>query len=650
MKNFFLLLILLNSLSLWAKEEIDLSKVKKIYYLLASAKGFSRSAFGHGYLRLGISEKPTSQDYVIEFVANSTDKDLNYLRAMGIGENYDRVIDVKRYSQVIPEMNNIANRDLESTEILLTDEQRERFLEKLDLYLGMGKMYGYSFFTNNCAEAISELLNESGIEFKGLKTVIPNAIPGLLKKHQIAGETFLDPSLSNRRLNLAKKYETFIIEAIKLNQDNLKIEDLYSDSIMLRISAFTYLQSSIGQLPPEAAKGVRAYLSSFSFLENRLTRGILIDQLQGNESLPLHKIFETKVKLLRATEVTIKRSYLSFEDNSLKLKHDLSVITSSNPKETPRPQMQTISMDLTDYEVKDNGDLYLENKLLGVIAPASMSSDRMIQTHSWIAASMKFENNILSITSILTAQKPYQTEKRDYNPSLESGIKNIYAEMPMCFGLVELQKKLMERVLFLPDEEKLSDEENLFLLSELVLNKMIVVPGYSNAKDWTLSLPLEEAKKIIYTDHKKKYGTVSGAVGNWFKQKNVTLEVLKTINSLSQKGIHTPVFFRTKSKIGHAILITGMRQASENIYYLEGYDPNFSRGFSKDLFTFNTTTGKIKSPIYGEDDLKFVPINAESDLFFNDLSLDKNSVFFLKVASKKYKKYSFSISELMSAY
>lgn len=106
----------------------------------------------------------------------------------------------------MPQMNNIADRDLTSYEILLTDEQREKFLIELAHLLKEGSMDEYSFFRKNCSEAVSSLLESVGINAGSLRGVIPTSLPKVLEKQGLIGNVTADLSLSGRRVQLTKKY------------------------------------------------------------------------------------------------------------------------------------------------------------------------------------------------------------------------------------------------------------------------------------------------------------------------------------------------------------------------------------------------------------------------------------------------------------
>jgi hypothetical protein len=651
----FLIIILLVTSFAAQASEVDLSRVKKVYYLLASSKGMTRSAFGHGYLRLGESEKPSSRDYVIEFVADVPEDELSIVRAIGIGENYQRSVVMKRYSQIMPQMNNIADRDLTSYEILLSDDQREKFLAELTRYLEEGSMDNYSFFRKNCSEAVSSLLRVVGVNAGRLRGLIPTALPKVLEKQGLIGSVTADLSLSGRRVQLTEKYSETLKKVLSDLVFDLK--DLSSSDLQMRLSAFAALAEESFKLRGDELRILKTYLSSVSFLENRVTRNMLIDKLTGEESFKLQEVVSQDqyvnssfTQFSVTQSVKVSEVNFQYDGSDVWIKFTI-LIRGNNPKEATKSKYRYIKIKLDNIEFRDS-DVYLKGKFIGILAPESINENRIIATHAWISDLSDYnkKTRTLRLKAVVTSQELFDFDKKKALKKNEATLKNNIPEMPMCFGLVDLQKNLLEKVIFQRDRRALSAEENLFLVSELMRGSIVIVPGHENIQEWMSSLNQEKLASLIYSYQLQNYSSVMGAVKTYFKQKSLNLEGIKLIDSMTKKGIQIPIFFETKFKIGHAILVTGITEKGAHEYFIEAYDPNLNSGFTKDIFIYNTQTEQLTSFLYGTNTAYFLRPNSGEDFFSRDMSLDKDMKNYLIYASEKLNKYTFSINEILMGY
>lgn len=652
---FIIIILLVTSFAAQASE-FDLSRVKKVYYLLASSKGMTRSAFGHGYLRLGEGERPSGRDYVIEFVADVPEDELSIVRAIGFGENYQRSVVLKRYSQIMPQMNNIADRDLTSYEILLTDEQREKFLIELAHLLKEGSMDEYSFFRKNCSEAVSSLLESVGINAGSLRGVIPTSLPKVLEKQGLIGNVTADLSLSGRRVQLTKKYSKTLKKV--LSDLVFGLEDLSSSDLQMRLAAFAALAEKSENLSGDELRILKTYLSSVTFLENRVTRSMLIDKLTGEESFQLQEVVSQDqyvnasfTQFSRTQSVKVSQVNFNYDGNDIWLKFTIH-IRGSNSKESPKTKYRYVKIKLENTEIRNDSDVYLGGKFIGIIAPEKINENRIIATHAWISDLSEYnkKTRIMKLKAVVTSQKLHEFDGKKAQKINEGSLKNNIPEMPMCFGLVDLQKNLLEKVIFQEDRRALSPDENLYLVSELMLGSIVIVPGFENVQEWTKSMDQAKLASLIYSYQVQNYSSVTGAVKTYFKQKALNLEGLKLIDSLTQKGIQIPIFFETKFKIGHAVLVTGIKAKGANEYFIEAYDPNLNSGFTKDIFIYNSETEQLSSFLYGTNTAYLLKPNSDVDFFTRDMSLDEDMKGHLTLASFKLNKYTFSINEILMGY
>lgn len=157
--------------------------------------------FGHAYLRLGVSENPSPDDLVIEFIADVGDRNVNYITAMGLWRPYKRIVVFKPYSDIWAEMTMVAHRDLTSYELNLSPDQKDVFLNELKSFVEKGEMGNYSYLKNNCAEGVSRLLEDSQVSSQGFFGHIPIAIPEKLKRADLVVDISIDHSRTSHEAN-----------------------------------------------------------------------------------------------------------------------------------------------------------------------------------------------------------------------------------------------------------------------------------------------------------------------------------------------------------------------------------------------------------------------------------------------------------------
>lgn len=626
--------------------EINFNQVKKIYYLLAESKGHSQSSFGHAYLRLGLKDKPSSSDYVIEFVADIQASKLNYAKAMGIGTPYNRAIIIKKYSEIIPEMNYISNRDLTSYEITLNEEEKQQFLSTLSMHLENGKMGHYSFFKRNCAEAIVTLMNDTGITIKGIRKIIPTAFPEILRKINRLGDISIDHSLSNRRILLVKKYQETLKAVLHEMGSPLTLSDLSSEDVSLRVSSFYELLENLNKR--EDKKNLKSYLSAFTFLENNLLRQELQEKMGEKEQLQSNLSLRTVVIFPGARDIQIGKKEFVIQNNELFIQFEIT------GKKIIRGNIEIIKkinkVKLHDTEIKNQSYLYYKDQLLGMIVPKTWDKNGFIPTHSWIIAKSSFKDNQITVDLLISTYRISTNEIKTPGKEHEISLKNSLKDMPMCYGIVDVQKILLERVIFASEKKALTKEANFALFKDLMNGNIIIVPGYSDIQSWTSSLDQKLISQIIYQKHLSQYGTFWNATKVYFKQNDADLESLLALSEMAKKGIYGSIFFKTKNNIGHAILVTGLKRKSADEFYIEAFDPNLPTAFTKTVFTYNTAKNTIHSFLYGESNIYILTPKVELDFYYNKLINNKESKEFILMISKLTNRYSFSVKELSNIY
>ena len=291
--------------------------------------------------------------------------------------------------------------------------------------------------------------------------------------------------------------------------------------------------------------------------------------------------------------------------------------------------------------------------LVGNIVSDNLNDRNVIITNAWVSDHSYFDkaSKEIKVRSKVTIQKNLNdlaSNTKVLNESDENILKNNIKNYPMCFALVDLQKKMLENLIFLPEYPALAEDKNFQLFGQLLNDQIVVVPGYNNIREWTASLDKKKLIKLVYTYQKKNYTSISSALNIYTEQISLNKQNLLLLKSLANRKIYTPVFFRTKSKKGHAVLVTNIIEVDEANYLLEVYDPN--SGFSKDIFRFNSNTNKLSSFLYGEGSAYFLPSNILYNLYKRDLVEDEELNKLMIWAAKKYDTFSFKPSNFQKIY
>lgn len=627
----------------------ELKSAKKVYFVLASAVGAGRSMAGHSYLRIGFKDLPSNDDLMVEFLADANDADMSYIRALGFWNSYDRKVTIEKYSTVKSSMNIVTNRDLTSYELSLSEPQKSQLLNLLTKYVSSGKMGEYSFLSENCAQAVSSLFQSIGIALSWPINIVPYMIPQALREKKLIKNVYRDESLARQRLLLALRYQDLINKYLANHLENIK-----SLSFSDRVSAFILL-SQAAESAPLADKGkIKSYLYMAILLESKFVRDELLSHVNGQKKFNISHPIVTNVSLHSNSslygKMDISESKLQYRNGKLEIEYSLSI--------DGQPTVKFLRI-LKDDEIQLRGyDIRVNDVVIGYVVSDEMSKTNVILIEGWHheEALAYNKNGTMSVTTLFFSEIRKEQEKKSLGHLQESSLKNINGNRPMCYALVEFQKRLLEQIIWMPEAQRLSKEQNFLLAKDLMNNKVIVVPGFSNAREWTESLDEEILSKFLFSIQKEKFTGFKSAIGIYFKQIEITPEDLNFIVKKARLGIYTPVFFRTTSGYGHAVLITGISSIKGAIVTLKAYDPNVRSssdgvsGFTKDVFTLDMERKTISSFGYGTSELLSVPQDIVSESMFRELVNSPFSKNLLAAFAKKSGQYSFSLSEIAIAF
>lgn len=180
-------------------------KADRILIVFASAYlNNPASMFGHTLLRVDAnsrSDTPLLQ-YGVGFAANTADDNSIIFPIKGLTGFYPGVFSLQPYFEKTAEYGSIENRDLWEYELLLSSEERSRFLDHL---WEMGQAYfSYYFLDENCSFHILALLEVAkptlDLTSKTRSWVIPSDVVKILAGSNVGlmGERHYRPSLYSR--------------------------------------------------------------------------------------------------------------------------------------------------------------------------------------------------------------------------------------------------------------------------------------------------------------------------------------------------------------------------------------------------------------------------------------------------------------------
>ncbi|OFZ53406.1 MAG: hypothetical protein A2428_10060 [Bdellovibrionales bacterium RIFOXYC1_FULL_54_43] len=628
---------------------IDPKRIEKIYFTLAAAKGSGRSSFGHAYLRISESDEPSLDDKVIEFVAHGEiDSVGKYLRALGIGQALDRDISVAPYSTIIQEMNFRQLRALTNYELRLTPAQRATVVHQINKHLRAGKFGKYNFFTQNCASAVTDILKSAGISVGyGFTNLTPESIPKALEKRGMIVSRTEDLALDMRRSNLFEKYENDLRESLP-EIDSIKA-GLISKSQSERIYSFSYILSHIRERPLPSK--VNSYLSAFKFLERRVIRSDLNRALKGERAIadlafPVHR---TSLTGLDETERwKIETSELEVKDNNGKLTLAAVFRVQLQSRHQHEKRIR-VTFPLTDFHVNERGEVIWQGIRVGFKTEKKLhGSEFVFDGVSFLPEFLndKSERLLVKMRMLVNNAPVRQTKITSMDSAEMIPLRNDDPERPSCYGFVNLQKALLQNTLFDPFLAPLSPAESLALVADALKGKSIIVPGFKDARSWLSSLDPKAVRNVIHEYSRDKYGSVVGAVSNYFNSSKVTSEALLRIGVLARSGIYTPIFQRVSGAEGHAVLVLDVIDEGKRARVV-AYDPNL--GYVRDLFFFDKATEKLQSTVYSEEKIFAPTLDVNQELFVGKLQGPDSSNLLLEL-SRISGRHSFSTSELSSVY
>ncbi len=622
--------------------------VKKIYYMIASSKGFGQSSFGHSYLRLGLYNTPHPDDLVLELVADVSAANLRLLRGLGVGKAYARAAILESYQNVQYEMNFQQNRDLASTEVLLTNAQRSLILQRIATVVDQGHMGDYSFFNQNCAQGIAVLFGNLNLDADLLDS--PRNVLARLQQKGFAGKTYTDLGIGNKGAELIGKYKELVSKIEKVSPDFKK--EFLVGSFDEQFLGFLLIQQSIPRMSPADQNLMLRFLKSLAYLQPRVTRNDLLESVNGKRNLQVVKLGSRSIEAKPNEWFSVRNWKFVSQNDDIIVKITLD---SSGATRKDKYNRQELDVDAPDLR-KESSEILFNGQNLGVLHSDDTAADShgAIFKNSVVVPVLRerarnASEQVIDVFMIVDSEElPVKSEVG--SDEIIPLINNDPA-LPSCYGFVDLQKALLERAAFIPHSTQLTCAEYINLLRTLLFEKKLVYfPGVKDISELIQTVTPATFKKLIFEYHQSSYRSVWAVVNTYFKSSTLSkMQDLESLRVFGNYGLYFSIYFRVyqgdkKTPVGHALLVKGLIRKGSR-YYLNAYDPNLG-AFSSDLFYIDSLTGKFHSTLYGVTEIQIIPPDFESALASLKLLKARNGEF-LKSYVEQTKTYSLSIPQIL---
>lgn len=620
--------------------KLDPSVIKHVAYVIAGPGETVQSTFGHSYLLFKKDEVASPTDAAVEFVASVDPAEINYIRGLGLIA-YDRKSVIEKFDIVKKEITKIQNRDLVIYDLKLTEDEKNNIIFKINEIVAAGKMGDYSFANSNCADAVSDILNYSGISLKGLSAKIPTKLAESLRKKGLIKKTVTFYSTENTRKNTVKKYAASL-KSIPVPKYYRTLDRMFeSGGTNQKLFSLVYAKQN----------------KEHSFFPNN------IDSFVNDYWLTLTSTIKAQFKNMIAVPVgtvrlAIKNNPRSFEQFELK----------STKIDCTRAECFIIATFGYNDEKRDFVESRIPLKSLTIQGDGIYFNELLVGFSTGNKTLLSKDSSILFAATPVVS--PYSVNGKwlaDIGLIIENNLADTYMKKaiswdkeiiwhtntdpkhPMCFSIMHLQQAMFEQAIYAPELTKLSVQENVLLLKALLNKQIVVIPGYADAYEFTKSIPHDKFVKTIYPIQEEKYHGLLNGLKQWLKIESLTPQTLRAMAVITHElNISVPVIFRKNNDpsqiLSHSVLITDMRDEGDH-YSLSGYDPNFTHSTTFGSIDKKTLLMKTKS--YGIVNLYVEEMNINNSLLNLQIINSKAIRDLLIRQSAKINIYTYSLQQVL---
>lgn len=322
----------------FAPTSLDINRVYRIDYLLASAGRGLQSGFGHSMFRIvmcaperfdAITNKTIPATpfgkkcladklyhLVVSYRANIEDAKLNYMK--GITGGYPSMLFILNFGDVLDEYNRDELRDVVSYPLILNAKEREDFVLKV-IEEHWNYRGSYKFINNNCAVESYDLLKSAldRSQLNNKSSLSPNGVLADLDQLNFLSMKSNDVETYKAKTEqIILAYKTAYGYQLKNDKHNklnvLKFID--ESAIDFRMSQFRKFQN-LGQ--PEGDLNTEVTLlkerlvaaSSFSVLEQQILRTTALKYRKQTAEMFINSADEKLVEIIKETGAAISQPF-----------------------------------------------------------------------------------------------------------------------------------------------------------------------------------------------------------------------------------------------------------------------------------------------------------------------------------------------------
>lgn len=615
----------------------SIKNAKQVAYVLASGKGVGRSMFGHAYLRFIMGDTPAYSDPTLELVADPREEKQTslfgiYLRGLGIGKNFSRAAVLEEYSVIYMDMTKIQNRDVYTYVLNLDQSKVDKITQKTIEILKEGHWGEYNFITKNCAQGVLDLLGAADIQVDGIKSLIPDKIPDILKNKKLISSEIFEEKSDSLRKKYVEENKSLLQEIVKIDP-NLKIENLTSFSFGTRFYTYTGISNVYLQFDKKKQREIRLFLDQMLFTEPMIVRRVIMRNIYEGMQMYPASVINIDRNLINSSSKITKASVKIIKGKP----HLVLDIKKSVDHKSPTTSTQSQYIKEIPEMSLEDGIVKLNERQIGVVNPFKDSEEEILLTKADMVWSKEKGSKFIQVFMVVDVSDEKPTEKWLAGNMIP--FQNNDPRYPSCYAFTALQKRIYGRTIFAPHLPRLSAEQNLEIIKGLLSGSVVVVPGYSNAVDWINSMNTEYLRKAIFNLQMKERSNTLDMVSikNYFNQTELNNEKMKNLMALVNQGIYFPIEFRVGPMQGHAFLITKIEE-NDNQFVLSGYDPNIKKYLNSMAFFDKASQSLVTAYGYDATNESFLSVkNPEEDVFYKMiLTYMKKDLLLIAEKSNKF--------------
>ncbi len=593
---FPLIFLLVWQLSAMAGSEEIIKQTKRISLVfVGKTKGLSESSFGHVALRMALGEKYSLSDATIEFVAKIPENEWplkKYIRGAGIFP-YEVSAEVQPFYQYQKIKTIQEDRDLTIVDLDLSQDEIQRAIDYIVHFLRKQTPENYTFFYKNCSFFALKALEKAigrDLSYKSF----PWMSPKVMKTVGIAKEQDEVSRASHKRARYAQKaldkdqIGNYFTSPIWVNNF---VSNLKSKNFHIRQSSYIKLLSLLAsaKTPEQTKRRVRSLIRFLKIHENEAHQFAIKNLFRKPEkkvvlALPPHH-FHTMLPY----DDTRLNHQLTVKDDKVFLEISWKKWVKKGKKRQYVRSRVFVPIDELKYTPEDKSithagmhvGSYIKNQKLDIVLSQNLDYG------------LDFKRNKKTVSAFIYIDKTQDLKVKNYNYSelKELGKLNLNNKRDFqgsggtCYAMALIQKALVERASFLPDNPKNDKIGQLQVLDNILAGKFAFIPGYKNISEFTSSIAKEEFKNFVqkYQHTLNKNPMVQLYLNfKYSKELEINKDTLPTVKAMVREGVIVPMIIgmtekntrKLVSSSGHIVLIHAITQEADGSHRLLVYDPN----------------------------------------------------------------------------